>query len=216
MLKKLPLFLKISFLIIISSILLQCSPAYDYNRVITVLVDFSGSYKSHIDQAFDDIKSIVNQLDRGDVFYLGVINSSSFDDQNIKIYVVMANSISKVRKQKEKLVKQIDSIKIQFRPSNYTDIQGALIMISDNMNKINARLKKVFLFTDLKETRKITGDYNLSGVEVYFLDIPLGKDPGDYKKRLTHWRELLIKHQVKKVQFFSPSQSKIELSKLIR
>ncbi len=208
--------LEIFLLIVISSVLLQCPPAYDYNRAITVLIDFSGSYKKYVNQAFDDTKSIINQLDRGDIFYLGIINSSSFNDANIKISIIMANAISRVRIQKEKLANQIDSIKIQFQPSNYTDIQGAIIMTSDNINRINARLKKIFIFTDLKETRKLTGDYDLSGVEIYFLDIPLGKNPKKYKKRLTHWRELLIKHRVKKVQFFSITQSKIELSKLLR
>ena len=189
-------FIRLSGLLLLSSLVVSCSNQAPTNRGVYMLLDTSGTYTEELDQAQRVINYILASLEPGDSFAVARVDTGSFSEKDIVAKVRFEDRPSKANMQKrdfrDKVVQFIKNVK----SSAYTDITGGMLQGIEWLTEAGTGKNTILIFSDLKEEIK----------EGYVRDIPLqlGKfsvvalnvsklrsdniDPREYIDRLANWQ----------------------------
>jgi hypothetical protein len=174
-----------------------CSgPDQPRERGVYMLLDTSGTYTQELDKARQIIAYLLTQMDAGDVFAVGRIDTGSFSEKDIVAKATFDDRPSAANKQKRIFMESIDAFIEDARGSSHTDITGGLLIAEEYLNEHDLGPKTVLVFSDMKED--LPEEYNrdiplrLDGIEVVAVNVTKLRtdnvNPQEYLDRLDEWQ----------------------------
>lgn len=192
------------FILAATLLLSSCSDNKQYETAICVLADISGTYAEEKGNMVNIIKAgIIPQLIPGDSLFLITIDSSSYDETNLKAKLTLDYRPSKANQQRLAFAGTLDQFAEKKNSSKFTDISGAMMLCSGHLKSTLAGTQIMFIFSDMKEELKrgIKRSFNKDEFEnmdiVAMNVIKLNEDnanPQIYRSRIKKWETRVLKH----------------------
>lgn len=184
-------------LLLLSTVWLSACTQQAPSTGLYLLLDTSGTYTQELKKAQQIIHYYLAELNPGDSFAVGRIDSASFSEQDIVAKVTFDLRPSKANEQKRQFAQQIAEFVNTAKSSAYTDITGGLLMSTEYLNETSSTHKHVLIFSDLRE--ELPAGYNrdvalnLTGFNVIALNVTKlrsdNQDPQQYLDRMQRWQE---------------------------
>jgi hypothetical protein len=182
--------------VLLTLVLLGCTPSAPGNTGVYMLLDTSGTYREELQKAEQIIRYTLSRLDATDTFAVARIDTGSFSEKDIVVKTSFDDRPSTINRQKRLFAEQISLFVSNTNSSPYTDITGGLLQAVEFLNEKGAGRKTILIFSDLKEdlqegyVRDIT--FDLDGFEVIALNVTKLRsdnvDPREYLARLEQWQ----------------------------
>lgn len=184
-----------------------CSDNKQYETAICALADISGTYAQEKKSMVNIIKAgILPKLMPGDSLYLITIDSSSYDEQDIKAKLTLDYRPSQANNQRLEFSKTLDDFVREKTKSRYTDISGAMMLCAGQLKKTLAGTQLMFVFSDMKEELKPGLKRSFNEDEFVNIDIAAmnviklnadNLDPQKYRSRMAKWDKRVMAHSAK-------------------
>ena len=185
----------------------SCSDNKQYETAICALADISGTYAKEKKSMIKIIKAgIIPKLLPGDSLYLIAIDSSSYDEKNIKAKLTLDYRPSQANQQRLGFSKTLDKFAAGKEKSRYTDISGAMMLCGGQLKKTMAGTQVMFIFSDMKEELKpgLKRSFNkdeFENIDIAAMNvIKLNADninPQIYRSRMEKWEKRVLAHSAK-------------------
>jgi len=182
----------------------SCSDNRDYETAICALADISGTYAQEKESMVNIIKAgILPKLLPGDSLYLITINSSSFDENNIKAQLKLDYRPSQANRQRLEFSETLDKFVKDKEKSSHTDISGAMMLCGGQLKKTQAGTQLMFIFSDMKEELKpgLKRSFNkdeFNSIDITAMNVIKLKadniDPQKYRSRMEKWGKRVMDH----------------------
>jgi len=176
---------------------LACTEGRNYDQVVSVLIDVSGTYADERRQAVDIVKrEILPHMVPGDTLLVVRIDSESYDRENVEALLTLDRRPSHANAQKLAVARRLDAFAAERGGAQHTDIPGALMLASEYLGEIEAGSRVILVFSDMLEdlppgTSRRLAKTELDGAHVVAMNVKhLGRDnanPDVYRKRLAQW-----------------------------
>ena len=168
-------------------------------KAVYVLLDVSGSYNQKLDDANPVINYLLGTLVSGDTITVAKIDSASFTEKDVVAKVTFDDRPSVANEQKRALRARLDEFFRDRKPSNNTDVSGALLQAAQSLDETNAGKRYILVFSDLDQDLPKGYVRNsklpLQGAEVLAVDVTKERadnmDPQRYVDRLNHWQKVV-------------------------
>ena len=184
-----------------------CSDNKDYETAICALADISGTYAKEKKSMVNIIKAgILPKMMPGDSLYLITIDSSSYDEKNVKAKLTLDYRPSQANQQRLEFSERLDQFVRDKTTSKYTDISGAMMLCAGELKKTMAGTQLMFIFSDMKEELKPGLKRSFNQDEFQNMDIAamnvikLNADnvnPQKYRSRMEKWDKRVMAHSAK-------------------
>lgn len=168
-------------------------------RAVYVLLDVSGSYSKQLAEANPVIDYLLGTLVSGDSLAVATIDSASFTEKNIVANVTFDDRPSVANEQKRALRARLNQYFQNLRPSEHTDVSGAVLQAAQELDESGDGHRYILIFSDLDQdlpkgyVRK--SKLPLAGTKVIAVDVTkLHSDnvnPQNYLDRLQHWKKVV-------------------------
>lgn len=199
--------LRILMLFAAVNLLSACGDNKQHETAICALADTSGTYAQEKDSMVNIIQAgILPKMLPGDSLSLIVIDSSSYNEKNIKAQMKLDYKPSEANAQKLEFAKVMSEFAQEKAGAKYTDISGAMMLCSGYLKSTKAGTQVMFIFSDMKEElkpglkRNFSKDefenINIAAMNVIKLDED-NKNPQIYRSRIAQWDERVMKHGAK-------------------
>lgn len=142
----------------------------------------------------------------GDSLSLITIDSSSYDEKDIKGQLTLDYRPSQANVQRIEFAKLLDDFASEKASAKYTDISGAMMLCSGYLKSTQAGTQVMFIFSDMKEElkpglkRSFNDDefmnINIAAMNVIKLNTD-NTNPQIYRSRIKKWEERVLKHGAK-------------------
>jgi hypothetical protein len=166
---------------------------------ICVLIDVSGTYA---DQKSDVVKilkrEVIPNLVPGDTLITIVIDSESYQKENVTTLTTLDARPSRANAQKLALAQELDAFGSSSVQSRFTDIPGAMMLGAEYLQEARGQNRVMLVFSDLQEElpagakRDLRSD-EFRGIHVVAMNVKrLGQDNADpevYRRRLQSWQK---------------------------
>lgn len=182
-------------------LLAGCGQSQTDNAGVYMLIDTSGTYREEIQKAQQIIRYTLSRLDATDSLAVARIDTGSFSEKDIVAKMTFDDRPSTMNRQKRLFAEEVQKFVDTARSSPYTDITGGMLQAVEFLNEKGPRVKKVLIFSDLKEeleegyVRDI--DFELDGFDVIALNVTKLRsdnvDPREYLTRLDEWQSKVEK-----------------------
>lgn len=192
------------FILAVAALLSSCSDNKQYETAICALADISGTYAKEKKNMVKIIKAgIIPRLVPGDSLFLITIDSSSYDEENMKAKLTLDYRPSQANKQRIAFAGVLDKFAKNKVSAQFTDISGAMMLCSGYLKSTLAGTQVMFIFSDMKEELKpgIKRSFNKDEFENINLAamnvIKLNEDnvnPQVYRSRMKKWEKRVLKH----------------------
>lgn len=193
--------------IAITVLLSSCSDNKQYETAICALADISGTYADEKKNMVNIIKAgVIPKLLPGDSLFLIAIDSSSYDEENMKGKLTLDYRPSKANNQRIEFAGVLDDFAEQKTRAKYTDISGAMMLCSGYLKSTQAGTQIMFVFSDMKEELKQGLKRSFNNDEFTNMDIAAmnviklnedNTDPQVYRNRIKKWEKRVKKHSAK-------------------
>lgn len=184
-----------------------CGDNKAYQASICVLADISGTYAKERGNMVNIIKAgILPKMLPGDSLSLIAIDSSSYDEKNIKAQLELGYKPSQVNRQKLEFAGALDEFAKDKTRSKYTDISGAMMLCSGQFKQSGAGTRVIMIFSDMKEElkpglKRSFSDGEFENVDIAAMNvIRLNEDntnPQVYRTRIEKWEKRVLQHGAK-------------------
>ena len=192
------------FIIAIATLLSSCSDNKQYETAICALADISGTYADEKKNMVNIIKAgIIPKLVPGDSLFLITIDSSSYDEENMKGQLTLDYRPSQANRQRIEFAGLLDEFAEKKIRAKLTDISGAMMLCSGHLKSTQAGTQIMFIFSDMKEELKpgIKRSFdkdeftniNIAAMNVIKLNED-NTDPQVYRSRIKKWEKRVLKH----------------------
>ena len=189
------------------TLLSSCSDNKQYETSICALADISGTYANEKKNMVNIIKAgIIPRLVPGDSLFLITIDSSSYDEENLKGKLTLDYRPSQANKQRLEFANILDDFAEKKTSSKYTDISGAMMLCSGYLKGTEAGTQVMFIFSDMKEelkpgTKRSFNNDEFENMNIAAMNvIKLNEDninPQIYRTRIKKWGKRILKHSAK-------------------
>jgi len=190
-----------------ATLLSSCSDNKQYETAICALADISGTYADEKKNMVNIIKAgIIPRLVPGDSLFLITIDSSSYDEENLKGKLTLDYRPSQANKQRLEFANVLDKFAQKKTSAKFTDISGAMMLCSGHLKSTMAGTQIMFIFSDMKEElkpgikRSFNNDefenINIAAMNVIKLNED-NIDPQIYRSRMKKWEKRILKHSAK-------------------
>ncbi len=190
-----------------AALLSSCADNKQYETAICALADISGTYAKEKGSMVKIMKAgIVPKMLPGDSLSLIAIDSSSYNEKNIKAQLKLDYRPSQANVQRIEFAQTLDEFAAEKASAKYTDISGAMMLCSGYLKSTQAGTQVMFIFSDMKEELKPGLTRNFSDNEFENINIAamnvikLNSDntnPQIYRSRIKKWDERVMKHGAK-------------------
>lgn len=168
-------------------------------RAVYVLLDVSGSYNQKLDAANPVINYLLGTLVSGDSLTVASIDSASFTEKDILGKATFDDRPSVANEQKRAFRERLDEFFKDRKPSNRTDVSGAMLQAAQELDESGAGQRYILVFSDLEQDlpKGYVRDSKLplQGADVVAVDVSkLRSDnvnPQNYLDRLAHWQQVV-------------------------
>ena len=139
----------------------------------------------------------------GDSLALIAIDSSSYNEKNIKSQLTLDYRPSQANVQRVEFAKSLDEFAVEKGSAKYTDISGAMMLCSGYLKSTQAGNQVMFIFSDMKEElkpglKRSFNDDEFTNINIAAMNvIKLNSDntnPQIYRSRIRKWEERVMKH----------------------
>ena len=188
----------------IATLLSACSDNKQYETAICALADVSGTYAQEKGSMVQIIKAgILPKMLPGDSLALIAIDSSSYNEKNIKSQLTLDYRPSQANVQRVEFAKSLDEFANEKVSAKYTDISGAMMLCSGYLKSTQAGNQVMFIFSDMKEElkpglKRSFNDDEFTNINIAAMNvIKLNSDntnPQIYRSRIKQWEERVMKH----------------------
>ncbi len=198
---------RLSYVLVLTSavvLLSSCSDNKQYETAICALADISGTYAKEKGTMVKIIKAgILPKMLPGDSLSLIAIDSSSYDEKNIRAQLTLDYRPSQANTQRMEFANKLDAFAKEKVRSKYTDISGAMMLCSGYLKSTHAGTQAIFVFSDMKEELKPGLKRNFSDDEFANMHlaalnvIKLNTDnanPQIYRSRMKKWEKRVMEH----------------------
>ena len=185
----------------------SCSDNKQYETAICALADISGTYAQEKKNMVKIIKAgIIPRLVPGDSLFLITIDSSSYDEENMKGKLTLDYRPSQANRQRIEFAGLLDKFAKKKAKAKFTDISGAMMLCSGHLKSTQAGTQIMFIFSDMKEELKPGIKRSFDKDEFTNIDIAamnvikLNEDntnPQVYRSRIKKWGKRVLKHSAK-------------------
>jgi hypothetical protein len=176
---------------------LACADARDHRQSVCALIDVSGTYADQRAEVVSVIKrQVLPELLPGDTLLVIRIDSQSYEKDNVEVLMTLDDRPSRANAQKLAAAKRLDAFAAAPVVSEYTDINGALMLGAEYLREIGAGSRVMLVFSDLNEDlepgmRRDLEERELDGVSVVAVNVKRlhadGVDPAVFRGRLSSW-----------------------------
>jgi hypothetical protein len=214
--KKKLAFISISLLISLAAV----APAKAESLVMVLGLDESGSYHLR-QQSMNMAKSVIAQMEGGDVLYIRRITSQSYKDDGSAIMrlelrptppksknffdrkaratrerVLLANA-----RMKKKAMAVISGLKQ--KKAAQTDVWGFLSAAQERLHREKARGQRLLILaTDMQDTVGRSTNLELTGVHILVVSFEGTTSPKATQSIRSHWRKIFMKAGAEAVEFW--------------
>jgi hypothetical protein len=189
--------LRLVFALALIGVALGCADPRNYRQSVCALIDVSGTYADQRAEVASVIKrQVLPELLPGDSLLVILIDSQSYEKDNVKVLVTFDERPSRANAQKLAVAKTLDAFATSKEVSEYTDINGALMLGAEYLREIGADSRVMLVFSDLNEdlqpgNRRQLEERELAGVSVVAMNVKRlhadGADPAVFRGRLSDW-----------------------------
>lgn len=146
---------------------------------------------------------IVPKMLPGDSVSLIAIDSSSYNEKNIKAQLKLDYKPSQANVQRIEFANELDKFAAEKTSAKYTDISGAMMLCSGYLKSTQAGTQAMFIFSDMKEElkpglKRSFNDDEFVNIHIAAMNvIKLNTDntnPQIYRSRIKNWEERVMKH----------------------
>lgn len=190
-----------------ATLLSSCSDNKQYETAICALADISGTYADEKKNMVNIIKAgIIPRLVPGDSLFLITIDSSSYDEENLKGKLTLDYRPSQANKQRLEFANILDKFAQKKTSAKFTDISGAMMLCSGHLKSTMAGTQIMFIFSDMKEElkpgiKRSFNDDEFENINIAAMNvIKLNEDnidPQIYRSRMKKWEKRILKHSAK-------------------
>jgi hypothetical protein len=184
-------------------VLAGCLDDHSYGQAVCVLIDVSGTYADQKAEVVKVVKrEVLPHMIPGDTLIAILIDSESYQKDNVKALATLDPRPSQANAQKLALAKQLDAFARSEVRSEFTDIPGAMMLASEYLQEADSGSRVMLVFSDLREELRSGSRRNLredefAGIEVVAMNVKRleadSADPDAYRERLAGWRERVEK-----------------------
>ncbi|WP_303903013.1 hypothetical protein [Thiohalomonas denitrificans] len=185
-------------------LLSSCSDNKQYETAICALADTSGTYVKEKKKIVKIIQAgILPKLLPGDSLFLIAIDSSSYDEKNIKGQLKLNYRPSQANQQRIEFAQVLDKFEKEQTSARYTDISGAMMLCKGRLETTMAGTQIIFIFSDMKEELKpgIKRSFdknefeniNIAAMNVIKLSED-NTDPQVFRSRIKKWEKRISDH----------------------
>ena len=185
----------------LTALALGCCESRRYDQAIGVLIDVSGTYADEKARTVDVIKrDILPQMVPGDTLLIVLIDSESYDKENVEALLTLDRRPSHANAQKLAVARRLDAFVADGEGSEHTDIPGAIMLASEYLNEVDAGSRVMLVFSDMQEdlpegARRQLSETELEGTHVAAINVKRLKrdtaDPDVFRWRLAGWGDRL-------------------------
>jgi hypothetical protein len=176
-----------------------CLDMTSTETAICVLIDVSGTYSDQKSEVVNIVKrEILPNLLPGDTFITILIDSESYEQDNVTTLMTLDARPSRANAQKLALAHELDAFAKDPKRSRFTDIPGAMMLAAEYLKEARGDNRVMLVFSDLREElpegarRELRPD-EFAGIEVVAMNVkrlgPDSADPAVYRQRLDRWRD---------------------------
>lgn len=176
-----------------------CLDMTSTETAICVLIDVSGTYSDQKGDVVNIVKrDILPTLVPGDTFITILIDSESYEKDNVAAITTLDARPSRANAQKLALAQELDAFARSTARSRFTDIPGAMMLGAEYLQEARGSNRVMLVFSDLREelpqgTKRVMRPDEFAGIEVVAMNVKrLGADSADpaaYRSRLDSWRD---------------------------
>ena len=134
------------------ALLAGCGEGRRYDQAICVLIDVSGTYADQKQEVVKVIKrDVLPGMVPGDTFIAILVDSESYEKDNVKALTTLDARPSRANAQKLALARQLDAFAASDERSEYTDIPGAMMLGAEYLQEVASGSRVMLVFSDLQE-----------------------------------------------------------------
>jgi len=182
--------------LLISLIMMGCSPPPAPGTGVFLLLDTSGTYSEELSKAQLVTNYLLGVLDPGDSFGVARIDGGSFSEKDILVRMTFDERPTMANSQKRQFKAAVDQFTDTVSTASHTDITGGLLQAVEWLNEVGPGQKTVLIFSDMAEDlpAEFIRDFpiDMSGVRVLAINVTKlnqdNVDPREYLSRLDTWR----------------------------
>jgi len=175
-----------------------CLDSDRHEQAICVLIDISGTYADQKAEVVKVLKrDVLPALVPGDTLITILIDSESYEKDNVTNLTTLDARPSRANAQKLALSQQLDAFAASDLQSRFTDIPGAMMLGAEYLQEIESGTRVMLVFSDLQEdlpdgARRSLRPDEFRGIQVVAMNVKrLGADSADpevYRQRLETWQ----------------------------
>jgi hypothetical protein len=180
-------------------LLAGCTESRRYDQAVCILIDISGTYADQKPEVVKVIKrQVLPAMVPGDTLITIVVDSESYEKENVTALVTLDARPSRANAQKLALARQLDAFAASEQRSEYSDIPGAMMLGAEYLQEVASGSRIMLIFSDLQEelpagsTRRMR-DTEFAGIQVVAMNVKRLEDdtadPGVFRSRLQAWQE---------------------------
>jgi hypothetical protein len=176
-----------------------CLDMESSETAICVLIDVSGTYADQKADVVNILKrEVIPSLVPGDTLITILIDSESYDKENVATLTTLDARPSRANAQKLALSQELDSLALGDAHSRYTDIPGAMMLGAEYLQESESKTRVMLVFSDLREelpegTRREMRPNEFDGIQIVAMNVkrlgPDSADPEVYRQRLESWEK---------------------------
>jgi len=183
----------------IGVLLSGCLEGRRYDQAVCVLIDVSGTYADQKSEVVKVIKrDVLPGMVPGDTFIAILVDSASYEKDNVKTVTTLDARPSRANAQKLALARELDAFAGSDVRSEYTDIPGAMMLGAEYLKEAGSGSRVMLVFSDLQEdlpsgTKRRMGEDEFKGIEVVALNVKRlhgdTADPEVFRRRIRAWEK---------------------------
>ncbi|MDQ6989948.1 MAG: hypothetical protein Q9M19_08710 [Mariprofundaceae bacterium] len=181
-------------------LLAGCQSAGEASKSSYILIDISGTYFKQLKKCTQAAKFALIKSQTNDFIAVAKISSRSFSNEEVIIKGTLPSRPSQANSMKTMMASKIDTFAKHARPSNHTDISGAIYQAAQTLGAQPSLTKNIVIFSDMVEDLNvdtIRGRMpDLTGIHVIATNVIKlrsdNRNPEKYFKRLKQWEELTL------------------------
>lgn len=164
-----------------------------------VLIDVSGTYADQKADVVNIVKrEVIPILVPGDTLITILIDSESYEKDNVTTLTTLDARPSRANAQKLALAQELESFAAGDARSQYSDIPGAMMLGAEYLQESEGAARVMLVFSDLREelpagTKRELRPNEFEGIEIVAMNVkrlgPDSADPEAYRQRLESWEE---------------------------
>jgi len=180
-------------------LLAGCLEGRRYDQAICVLIDVSGTYADQKAEVVKVIKrDVLPRMVPGDTFIAILVDSASYEKDNVKTVTTLDARPSRANAQKLALARELDAFASSDVRSEYTDIPGAMMLGAEYLKETGSGSRVMLIFSDLQEdlpsgAKRRMGDDEFEGIDVVAMNVKRLQgdtaDPELFRRRIRTWEQ---------------------------